>query len=247
MTDRITGPNNLLDLPSLIKDPAMQAARLAPYLSIEQLKAYASDEVVQELIDMGLGGHIGAAEIKQMYHYSDSIEEGGPLVGKSFKLDDGNWYFSRTLGNRLHKGDDQTCPLFKSFRCIVSYFPKRKGYRKFKFYFIDDLYENVTGNHKNMIADIIASPNIPEHMESDDNSKYIAVWSICHNRSKLSSKLFTIDDIARALSTDAFYSALDRQVARYFRLSKGDFRNSGIEYSAYVSRVLHTHETFKAV
>ena len=105
MTDSIPYKSRLLDYADLINDPLIQAARVAPYWSMEDIRKQFGDEVVKELHDNGaLKEGIGTHQVTQAIWYdTEDIEKGAPMVGKSIRQADGTWLFMRSIGTRDHK------------------------------------------------------------------------------------------------------------------------------------------------
>jgi len=244
-SNSINHKNKLLDWTELVKDPVMQAARVAPYLTIDDIRTKFGDDVIEEFRELGMISSISTALIKQAVWYdTHDVDNGGPMVGKSIRHDDGNWYFIRSLGPRDHKGITHTCPMGKTHRFVISFFPEKRGRKQFKFYFDKDQQRTA----RNKIADLTIVPDITRCMESEDRSAYIALWTLCDHRSKLlPSKLATRDEIITALSSETFYSKFNDRIGHYLRLDDGDHRDSDIEYRAYVCRDTHAYETFKVI
>jgi len=242
MTDSIPYKSRLLDYADLINDPLIQAARVAPYWSMEEIRKQFGDEVVKELHDNGaLKEGIGTHQVTQAIWYdTEDIENGAPMVGKSIRQADGTWLFMRSIGPRDHKDTRLNCPLGKEWRIAVAHFPKKRGTKRFKFYFDD------TGKKPRkvqfQIAELVISPDLASHMQSEDEKTYTASWSISASK-MTSSKKVSLEDIATLMKEDTFFHALDYAFAAYVRTSAGDHRDSGITYHVTVDREGNSYDS----
>jgi len=249
MTDSISYKSRLLDYTDLINDPLIQAARVAPYWSMEDIRKQFGDEVVKELHDSGaLKEGIGAALVTQAIWYdTEDTEHGGPMVGKSVRQEDGTWLFMRSIGSRDHKSVKAlNCPIDKTWRVAIAYFPKKRGTKRFKFYF-DDI-EKKSRKVEFQIAELVIKPDIASHMQSEDEKTYIATWGMCEKDSSImTSKKLSREAITTLMREESFYHALDYQFSAYVRTSTGDHRNSETVYCVTVDRDHDVYETFKAI
>ena len=249
MTNSISYKSRLLDYANLINDPVMQAARAIPYYSMDDIRKCFWDEVVEEMHQLGeLAEGVGTHLVKQAIWYdTHDIENGAPMVGKSIRQDDGTWLFMRSIGPRDHKDvENLNCPIDKEWRIAVAYFPKKRGTKRFKFYF-----DNIKKHPRKVqfqIAELLIKPDLASHMQSENEKTYIASWNMCEKDSKITTtKKISRDEIMLLMSEESFYHALDYQFSAYVRSSAGDHRNSGIVYCVTVDRENHAYETFKAV
>ena len=248
--DKLINTTPIMDWNELVKDPLMQAARCAPYTTEEEIRKNFGDDVIEEFRKFGMLDKIGTHIPKEAYWYDTAdVDNGVPLVGKSVRHADGSWHFMRTLGPSKHNDINHRCPIGRTYSVVVSLLPKKKGSKRFKFYFNEEQQKTAF----NKIAKMTLFADVKSHMslessESEDGLIYVAVWTICNLRGKLfPSSNITRDEIIEELSSELFYKKFDERLAVYLRLEDGDHRNSSVDYRAHVSRDAHSYETFKIV